>query len=72
MRKRLKSEEVFYNNLVTLIKNTLINDVNFKGTWSRLSYYDEHNMVNYSLFVDKANYILEEIEKTKHLILDDE
>jgi len=68
MRKQIKSEEVFYNNLVTLIKNTLINDPNFKGTWSEPSFYDKEGKVHYGLFVEKANIILEEIEKTKHLI----
>lgn len=68
MRKQIKAEEVFYNNLVTLIKNTLINDPNFKGTWNELSFYDREGKVHYGLFVEKANIILEEIEKTKHLI----
>lgn len=68
MRKRLKAEEVFYNNLITLIKNTLINDPNFKGSWSEPSFYDKEGELHYGLFVKKAKTILEEIEKTKHLI----
>ena len=68
MRKRLKAEEVFYNNLISLIKNTLINDPNFKGSWNELSFYDREGKIHYGLFVEKANIILEEIEKTKHLI----
>jgi len=73
MRKRLNSEEIFYNNLVNLIKNQLINDPNFKGEnpWSQ-SWYEKNNGMHYGLFLEKAKYILEEIEKTKHLILYDE
>lgn len=72
MRKRLEPEEVFYNNLITLIKGTLINDPNFKNSWTELNYYDREKKMGYSLFLEKAKYILEEIEKTKHLILYDE
>jgi|SRR6187402_435999 len=72
MRKTPEPEEIFYNNLITLIKGTLINDPNFKATWREMSYYVRENKMGYSLFVEKANYILEEIEKTKHLILYDE
>lgn len=68
MRKRLKSEELFYNNIVKTVKNTLINDCNFQGTLHRPSYYEQNNMMHYGLFKDKAEIILEEIEKTKHLI----
>jgi len=69
MRKRLKAEEVFYNNLVTLIKNTLINDPNFINTIQKQSYYEKNGMLHYGLFKEKAKYILEEIENMKHLIL---
>ena len=70
MRKRPKSEEVFYNTLVNLIKNQLINDPNFKGEsmWSQ-SWYEKNNELHYGLFVKKAEYILEQIENMKHLIL---
>lgn len=72
MRKRLEPEEVFYNNLISLIKSTLINDPNFKGGFHRVSWYEKNNKMHYGLFVEKAEYILEEIEKTKHLILEEE
>lgn len=68
MRKQIKSEKLFYNNIVNTIKNTLINDCNFKGTLHTPSYYEQNNMMHYGLFKDKAEIILEEIEKTKHLI----
>lgn len=69
MRKRLKAEEVFYNNLISLIKNTLINDPNFINTIQKQSYYEKKGMLHYDLFKEKAKYILEEIENMKHLIL---
>jgi len=69
MRKRLKAEEVFYNNLISLIKNTLINDPNFINTIQKQSYYEKKGMLHYGLFKEKAKYILEEIENMKHLIL---
>jgi len=72
MRKRPEPEEIFYKNLVSLIENTLINDPNFKNSWTELNYYDREKKMGYSLFLEKAKYILEEIEKTKHLILYDE
>lgn len=72
MRKVLKSEEVFYKNLISLIKNQLINDPNFKGDFHSPSWYEKNNKLHYSLFLEKAEYILEEIEKTKHLILQED
>lgn len=69
MRKQIKSEEVFYNTLVNLIKNQLINDPNFKNSWDRPSWYEKNNKMHYGLFKEKADYILEEIESMKHLIL---
>lgn len=70
MRTRPKSEQVFYDTVVRLIKNQLINDPNFKGEtdWSQ-SWYEKNNKLHYGLFVEKANYILQEIEGLKHLIL---
>jgi hypothetical protein len=67
MRIRPKSEEIFYNSLVTLIKNQLINDPNFETYW-----YERNNKMNYGLFKSKAEYILQEIENWKHLIIWDE
>lgn len=64
MRKQIKSEEVFYKTLVNLIKNQLINDPNFETYW-----YERNNKMHYGLFVKKAEYILEQIESMKHLIL---
>jgi len=67
MRTRPKAEEIFYNTLITLIKNQLINDPNFETYW-----YEKNNMMHYSLFKSKAEYILQEIENLKHLIIWDE
>ena len=68
--KRPSSEELFYTNLIKTVENVLINDPNFKGTLHELSFYERENKIHYGLFKDKAQVILEEIEKTKHLILD--
>lgn len=67
MRTRPKPEEIFYNSLVTLIKNQLINDPNFETYW-----YERNNKMHYGLFKSKAEYILQEIENWKHLIIWDE
>ncbi len=72
MRKTPEPEEIFYKNLISVIENTLINDPNFKNSWTELNYYDREKKMGYPLFLEKAKYILEEIEKTKHLILYDE
>lgn len=70
MRVRPKPEQVFYDSLKRLIENQLIHDPNFKGKnmWEQ-GYYEKNNELHYGLFVNKANYILEEMEKLKHLIL---
>lgn len=67
MRTRPKSEQVFYDTLKRLIENVLINDPNFETYW-----YERNNKMHYGLFVEKANYILGEIEGLKHLILFEE
>jgi hypothetical protein len=69
MRKRPKNEEVFYEVLVNLIKNQLIIDPNFKSVGYRDSWYERNNEMHYGLFVKKAEYILQEIESIKHLII---
>ena len=70
MREPIKSEQLFYDQVIKLIKNQLINDPNFKGDMFKKSWYELNNKMHYGLFVDKANVILEEIEKMKHLLSD--
>lgn len=72
MRKRPKAEQVFYETLKRLIENQLIHDPNFKSDYWKQSWYEKNNELHYGLFVKKAEYILQEIENLKHLILDDE
>lgn len=72
MRKRQTDEEVFYTSLIRLIKGQLIEDPNFKQQGFKQSWYEQNNKLHYGLFKSKAEYILEEIEKMKHLILFDE
>lgn len=69
MRVRPKSEQVFYDTLKRLIENQLINDPNFKSDYWKQSWYEKNNKMHYGLFVEKANYILQEMESLKHLIL---
>lgn len=69
MRKQIKAEEVFYNRITTLIRNQLIEDPNFKGSWGQPSWYERERKLNYNLFKEKGEYLLEEIENMKHLIL---
>lgn len=69
MRTRPKPEQVFYDTLKRLIENQLIHDPNFKSdTWTQ-GWYERNGKMHYGLFVEKANYILQEIESLKHLIL---
>lgn len=72
MRTEIKSEQIFYDTLKRLIKNQLINDPNFKSNTCQQSWYEKNNKLHYGLFVEKANYILQEIENLKHLILENE
>ena len=66
MRKRIIPEQVFYNHITTLIKNLLINNPNYnnKHFWNL-----EKHELKYET-IERAEYILTEMEKTKHLIFD--
>lgn len=65
-RKAPTSEWIFYHHIKSLIKNLLVTNVNYSNKY----FMDEH----YTIFnlkkdtIERANYVLEEIEKTKHLI----
>ncbi|MFA5395441.1 MAG: hypothetical protein WC346_05405 [Methanogenium sp.] len=57
-------EKVFYDHIFSLIKNLLIDNINYKTC-----YYSDKSV--YDLKEDtkeRSNYILAEMEKTKHLI----
>ena len=73
MKNRPKPEQVFYDTLKRIIENQLINDPNVKSEtpWSQ-SWYEKNNKLRYGLFVEKAEYILQEMESLKHLIIWDE
>jgi hypothetical protein len=65
-RKPLQNEELFLENLVTIINNLLINNINYKNR-----YYLNKNICD--LIDDtkeRAQFILDKIKQTKHLILD--
>ena len=73
MRNRQKPEQVFYDTIKRLIENQLINDPNFMSPdgWQP-SWYEKNNKIHYGLFKSKAEYILEQMESLKHLILDED
>lgn len=60
----LTPEKLFINRISTLIRNLLINNPNYEGKYGA-------ERSKFDLLQDtkeRANYILEEIENTKHLI----
>ena len=67
--KPLKQEEIFYNDIKTLIENLLINNKNYRNDY----YYDKYRgTFDYSKLLDdikeSSEYILERMEREKHLI----
>ncbi len=72
MRQRPKPEQVFYDTIKRLIENQLIHDPNFKSEGWNQSWYEKNNEMHHGLFKKKAEYILQEIESLKHLILEEE
>lgn len=68
MRKEIIPEQVFYNEIRTLIYNLLINNVNYRGTY----YFNDSSWDNTRKVIDdtqdRARFILEKMEEIKHLI----
>ena len=66
MRKRKTDAEAFIEHIKTLIKNLLINNVNYTNR-----YYYKLNFAIDELIKDtkeRGRWVLEQIEQTKHLI----
>ena len=61
MRKKIFPEEEFINRIKSLITNLLIDNINYKNSFRGDFKADT---------IERAKYILEEIEKTEHLFLE--
>ncbi len=68
MRKEIVLEQVFYDQIKGLINNLLIENINYKTRY----YYEDYCRNNTVKVIEntkeRARYILEEMEKLKHLI----
>lgn len=68
MGKRLSSEEIFYNDIKTLINNLFIDNPNYKNHY----YFKDSDTKNTLRLIkdtkDRAKYIIDRMEQTKHLI----
>lgn len=70
MRKRQTPEEIFFEQTKTMVRNFFINNPNYSN-----GHYYEDGMGTYALMQSNkrgAEYILEQMESMKHLIIDDE
>lgn len=61
MRKNISPEQEFINRIKRLITNLLIDNINYKNSYRGDFKADT---------IERAKYILEEIEKTEHLLLE--
>lgn len=64
IRNKRKDEEVFYDHIEALIKNLLVTNINYKN-----GYYA--NKSTFDVIADtqeRGEYILGQLEQTKHLI----
>lgn len=66
-KKRIPNHEVFLMHLTTLINNLLIYNVNYVNSY----YMAQSKSDLLDATKERAQHILDEIEKTKHLIEDD-
>ena len=67
MRKKPSAEEVFYDRVHRLIKNLIVDNVN-----NHNNYFCEQSKTEFRDDVrERGKYILEELERMKHMIVDD-
>jgi len=60
--------EVFYNRIEALIKNILVDNINYKN-----GYYNEKSLHTFKKdTIERSKFILEEMEDMKHLIVKEE
>jgi len=70
MRKRQTPEEIFLDQVNSMVKNFFIDNPNFKS-----GYYYGDNILKSDIIKDvnsSAKYMLEKIEEMKHLIIYDD
>jgi hypothetical protein len=64
MKKKIKPNQLFYDDVVRLITNLLIDNVNYRnGHYANKSAYELRVDV-----IERSKYILEKLEQEKHLI----
>lgn len=66
MRKHPENWEVFYNHIATLIKNLFIKNINYTNGYYPYNYEGVTKLLKDTQ--ERGDYILEEMERTKHLI----
>jgi len=67
-KNEIKSENLFVDSVVILIKNLLIDNPNYKN-----GYYYNNDRTIFDLIEDtkeRSKYILQKIDEMKHLVLD--
>ena len=67
-RKVYEVEEIFRDHIVKIVKNLLVHDPNYDTNYYTSDYRGNSQLIKD--IKDKAEYILEEIANTEHLILD--
>jgi hypothetical protein len=64
---RLTNEELFRDNIKKLIRNLLVKNVNYTNGYYPYPHTGEQDIKKDT--IERANYILEEIDRTEHLIV---
>lgn len=65
-RPQISAEELFYDGIYTLVSNLLINNVNYKNGYHHGGSVGD--LIDHTK--ERASYILERMEHTKHLIIE--
>jgi len=65
-RKPIEPEKLFVKNITTLINNLLVENKNYKNGYYSQSCHHHFNVINDT--IERAKYILSDIESTKHLL----
>jgi hypothetical protein len=62
----MRNEKIFYDRIKLLLTNLLLKNPNYEGDYFHDRYYNKYSLL--SDVKERAEYILSEIETTKHLI----
>jgi len=65
-RRSKEGSDIFLKHIITLIKNLLIDNKNYHNDYFNNPGYTAYNLRHDT--IERANFILEEIDKTKHLV----